>query len=399
MPTTTVRTPTDPPTGAARRKNRRREIYEARRRVWAVTSLKRVRLCGWAPRSDEGVTIRVSECEGLRRAGVGNVQTCGSFWACPVCSEKIAAERQAQIQRVLRWWTADEHRDMFNRPRRVVLVTLTVRHRRHNSLRNVWDTVSDAWRKGAVAGADWKADQDRYGMMQARTIKTGKSAGQVVHAPRIRTVRVVEVTHGRNGWHVHIHALLLVSPEVDAAAANAIAAGMFARWSRVVKGRGLGTPTLRHGVDARVIAGDTAALGDYFVKAAFSASHEVSGGMRKEARKGNRTPFGVLADLMRHGEADDLDTWEEWERVSKGRRAIAFSPGLLTEAAVDDLTDEEIVEADQDGEVVATILGTAWAQIRRHDGICDLLEAFEDSTPAGLAMLTAWQSFAEPLRA
>lgn len=374
-----------------RRVSRRRAIYGMRRGLWAFTTLKRVRLCGWAPRDSDGVYVRVKTGEHGRSAGLGNVQTCGSYWACPVCSEKIALTRREQIDRITRWWTAQGGRVGF--------VTMTVRHTRFQSLDTVWDAVSAGWSR-ATSGGAWKAEQEAYGTPMDRVVKSGKRAGQIVTEDRIRVIRVTEVTYGDNGWHVHVHALLLLPGTMTVRALGSLARSMYARWDAAVVASGLRSGSKRHGLDYRLWdpSGEVTA-GDYLVKhgtdgmdAVTQLSFEAATGMRKEGKRGNLTPFGILGALV-NGVSNGLDleemagAWAEWERSSKGRRALSYTAGLLAEVGVEEVTDEEAAAEDAEGVTVATIDAPTWRVIRDANGICDMLEVFESSIPEGLRFL------------
>ena len=151
----------------------------------------------------------------------------------------------------------------------------------------------------------------------------------------------------------------------------------------------------------------SAALGDYFVKACYSASMEVGRSDMKKARLGGRTPFALLDDIVvnkRTGEVgpdylDDLDLWHEWEKASKGKRQIAWSKGLrarlLPAEEVVELTDEEIVEADLGGDEVAEIAGDVWRLIAARRGDYKLLRAFERSNRNGWRLLWLYAKAAE----
>lgn len=380
--------------GGPQQQDRRRERYAARTVLWRESQIDRCRGCGLRRHdAEQDVQVRVStDAEGVRRAGFGNLQSCGSVWCCPVCSHKIAAERNTEIQAALRWWTSDP-------TRAVSLVTFTVRHRRQNRLRTVWDTVASAW-DAVTSGGAWKAEQRQWGVPTARVQATGKRAGRIHLAHRIHVIRVFEVTYGGNGWHVHVHALLLHHADLEDKQLRLLAGQMFTRWKAVCVDRGLGAPTLRHGIDARRLHGDpSAALGEYFTKAAYRASHEVTHGAHtKTARHGNRTPFQILADVVAKGEADDLDTWHEWERGSKGRRQIAWSTGLRKMVpTVEEVerTDEEIADDTLDGTIVADVPQTSWSAVCGAGVQGELLDAFERSDADGHAFLAVWLAIAD----
>lgn len=384
---------------------RRGARYEARHLQWdrgrelsGVDPVPAVRKCGRVVRSGDGAAVRVSEVEGQRVAGWSGLATCGSVWACPVCSAKIAAHRQGEIERALSAW--------HGMGGRVAMVTLTMRHRKGQSLRSLWDGVTGAW-QAATSGRAWKADQDVYGVPMRRTIKTGKRAGQTVSEPRLRTIRVVEVTNGDAGWHVHIHALVLLRWDASEADAATIAEGMFARWTSHLVSRGFAAPLRGPGMDVRLLTGDpSAALGEYFVKAQYAFSHEVARGDLKDGRFGNRTPWAVLrglvevrrtGDLGEWGTPEDEDIWAEWERSSKGRRQVGWSVGLRAELLPDeeDLTDEEVAEADEGGETVEAVDSDTFREVAAARADYVVLEAFARSDDEGRASLAPYRLRAE----
>lgn len=351
---------------------RRDARYDARYVLWRESTLRRVRACGRFPHDHEtGVAIRVREDGNSRRAAFGGVQTCGSVWACPVCSEKIQAERQQELQTAI----ASAHARGWV----VAFATFTVRHHRGagRSLAKVWDACTRAWR-GATSGAGpaWKADREDAGL-----------AGYV---------RLFETTEGRaNGWHVHVHALLFLDPARAGRAlyfrdAEALGEGMFERWRKTLRGTSY-EPSRRRGFDIRPVAkGED--LAGYFTKGVYAkdgkqASYEVTSTATKTAKHGNRTPFALLADLVRDGDENDLLLWQEWERVSKGKRQLFWSRGLRDALEVAaERTDDEIAEdATLDGEVREWIPGSEYRRLAERRLLTDCLRAAEaDSTGEAL---------------
>lgn len=398
------------------------------------SSLQRVRQCGWALCSNEqGASIRVSTVDGIRSAGVGGVQTCGSYWSCPVCSEKIALRRREEIEKIARWWVEEKGG-------RIGFVTMTVRHSKRQSLTAVWDAVAAGW-TAATSGRAWVNEQAVHGVMMRRVVKprrvppltcpTAQAIGlvpsvRVVVEPRIRIVRITEVTYGRFGWHVHVHALLLLRGDVTGVELDAIGARMFGRWKRglrksctrtaacadVCSCKGFsasGTKVRRKdgswgpaGYDARLFDG-VGEVAQYVTKhgtgsldSLTSLSFEAAAGMRKDGRRGNVTPFGMLGGLVNGVSAaerveDWARAWGEWEQGSKGRRAIAYTPGLLDEAGVREVSDEEIAAEEAGGVDVAVVEAPLWRFINEQNGVVDLLEVFEDSIRGGKRLLAWWE--------
>jgi len=380
---------------------RRSERYGARHLLWDLSKLKRVRSCGRVATAIGGVGVKVTSTPAGRCVGFSGLATCGSVWACPVCSAKVAAHRQSEIERALTSWHAGGGR--------VGLVTLTMRHRKGQSLASLWDAVSDAWH-AATSGAGWTLDQDTYGAPFTRRVNSGRRRGEFVTRDRIPTIRVVEVTHGSAGWHVHVHALLLFGSRASAGQVGRVGASMFGRWSGSLVRGGFDAPTFTHGLDARRLEGSpAAALGEYFTKAQYSASMEVTRADLKDAKYGNRTPFSVLRGLVEVHKTGDLGTrtigdvdqdealWSEWEAGSKGRRQVAWTPGLRSMLLPDEaeLTDEAIADLELGGTVVTRIPAPVWSQIARARADVLVLAAFTISDADGFASLLPFHAAAE----
>ena len=375
--------------------DRREGRYAARHTLWTLSDLRRVKNCGRAPqRNGVGVLIKVTEDAAGRHAGVGNVQHCGSVWACPVDSATINARRQSDIERALSAWYRGSCGQTFGK---VALVTFTMRHNKTQGLAGLWDALGDSWHLVA-SGDGWTVDQSELGVMVPGTVyKSGKRKGQKrADKIRIPIIRVVEVTYGVNGWHVHIHALLLLPSSATDESVAALGSRMYSRWVGGLRARGLDATEFR-GVDARLLKGDPSlALGEYFTKATYSASHEVTGSGRKGSRMGGRTPFGILADIVDQERSidaarEDLALWHEYERASKGRRQIEWSNGLrallLPVEELVEVTDQELVDAAAGGDEVAEIDGAVWRLITSRRFDYKLLRAFERSNRNGWRLL------------
>jgi len=298
--------------------------------------------------------VRITGDEGHgRRAGLAGLVSCGSSWSCPVCSRKIAAERSAELRAVLAAVAA--------RGGSVQLLTFTMRHRAGQSLVELWTALSAAWRT-VTSGRAVDRERTTFGVLGM--------------------VRVVEVTHGEHGWHVHVHALVAFDGPVSSDLARELGGAMFGRWERALVRRGLAAPIEdRGGFDVRAVdlgTGSIDAVADYLGK----ITAEITGASGKDGRRGNRSPFAILRDALATGLADDVELWWQWEAASKGRKQVAWSRGFREWAGVGvERTDEEIAEDDLGGEDVLAIDAQDWPSVRAH--VAELLDVAETGGVAG----------------
>jgi hypothetical protein len=349
--------------------SRRAGQFRAQELLWFESNLPRVACCGKkAVNREKVVSLKVTAAKSERTAGFSGLATCGSPWACPVCSGKIAPVRAAEIQAATKSW--------HEKKRRLVFLTLTMRHNKGQTLEELWDALTAAWGR-VTSGELWINDQKEFGSLIPRTVKSGKDKGKVVTENRIGFTRVVEVTHGEKGWHVHIHALLFVKDGIDDDGVKNLADRIFGRWLPALTDAGLTAPSYKNGIDVKLIRrGDSHALGDYFAKTQYvgrvgvdGAGWEMAGGAGKTARQANRTPFQILADIEAGLDTRDKDLalWHEWERVSKGRRQLTWSAGLRDFLELkEEKTEAQIVAEEIGGDVVAKFTRDEWRIIRRH---------------------------------
>jgi hypothetical protein len=379
---------------------RRRDRHEARHVLWEESRKQRLRKCGRSPVGDGsgapariGIKVTRGGAEGPV-AGFSGISTCGSVWACPVCSAKILTVRQDELERGLSTWRAAGGT--------VALITLTMRHHRSQSLRHLWEGLSAAW-SGVTSGRDWAREQAAYGSPTTRTVTSGARKGQEVTEDRIGWVRVVEATHGDNGWHVHVHAALLLPGTITPEQVDDLGCGMFQRWrDRLIK-RGFRAPlALRDketgerqgGLTIKLWQGESGVLSDYFTKNDYASAEPTKGlaaevvrGDHKVAKGDNRTPFQILRDITRLGLADDLDLWHEWEEASSGKRQMTWSVGLRAQLLTEpEQTDEEIAEDEGGGDLEVVLPSETWIAIVRTRTACELLEAAE----AGRLVAQKW---------
>ena len=305
---------------------------------------------------------------GERGPGFAGLKRCGRR-LCPACAARLQGARAVEIEATAAAHLAAGHS--------IAMVTLTMRHHARHGLVECLDAVIGAWR--AATGGSPRA------WLKAR-IELGLA----------QVVRSIEITHGVNGWHVHVHALLFLDADPAAAPATALplAEGMFGRWTTHLVAEGFDPPTRDHGLD--VLVGRTAAdgrvLGAYIAKlqdggVAYAASSkrlgfEVAYAAGKLPKRGNRTPFMIAADAL----AGDQRSYRLWREFADGihhrhlfewsRASSRFDDLRDRYNTRDDRTAEEILDHHEVGaRRIAGISIPAWRHIRRRrqDLVDDLL--------------------------
>jgi hypothetical protein len=325
------------------------------------------------------------------RAGFSGVTSCGSVWACPVCASKIAAERANDLGQVAEWAVDQGHT--------IGMVTLTVQHHPGQRLAELWDAVTGAW-SDVVKGEAWSGEPEHAYLQRLEKWETDRAnrwTGSRRRARPVRRVglaerfgvlgwaRAVEVLHGLNGWHPHVHVPVVIDGPVSEGWIRLFGEAIFDRFQRALRRRGFDAVRDSGGLDARR-AYAAEELGGYLAKQlAFEATH----GHVKTGRNGSelRAPFQVLADLTSTGDVGDLDIWREWEKASKGRQQLTWSAGIraMGGLAEQQRTDEQIADDEPGDDDLLILDRDTWHAIApiQHD----LLAA---AAKAGLAGAIIW---------
>lgn len=366
--------------------DRRRDRWENMRALWSCSTLKRVRRCN-CRRLSKAIGVPIVLNGGV--AHFSNLERCGSIWACPVCSAKIRHHRTSEVRTALvRHAATGGH---------AAMVTFTIPHYRHHKLRHTVDLVSRGFStllSGEAWAGRWRTTRDDHRPDWATHTRPGpdrrKHAGPDDTRPYwfkpghrqlhgvAGTIRAMEITHGRNGWHPHLHVLVLFDPADNPAdALEAFRADLEERWCDWIEGQGHPRPLPGIAVHAR-LASDPEAAAEYVAgdpndvaKLALEMTRvDLKGG------RGGRTPFQILGDFRRWGDRADLKLWRQYERATKGRQALTWSAGLrdryLTEdERVDD--DQEIAEAQVGGEPHGVVPWPTYRAATRLPGACELI--------------------------
>jgi len=288
--------------------------------------------------------IQVWQSTEHKTTSYSGLQTCGSVWACPVCSAKIAERRRGEIIAAMASHKASGGC--------MQLLTLTAPHQRS-------DALGDLLAKQAVALKKMFSD---------RAVRKVFAELGVVGQ-----IRALEVTHGRlsernNGWHPHYHLLLFSGS--GAALGNATVDQitqwtnrLYERWLSCCLGAGLGAPSLKHGL--KLDDGSKAA--NYVAK--WGLEDEMTKGHTKKAINGE-TPFDFLrAYLVDKTDKQAGALFKEFAETFKGKRQLYWSTGLKKRFAIGEATDEELsVQMDDHAAMLGVITLDQWRDVLAVDG-------------------------------
>lgn len=324
-------------TGVRERQSR----AERYRLKWAADELRggRQRACHRARQSRERpVTVELETAR--RRAYYGGLQVCGSVWGCPICAAKISEHRRAELEAAI---IAAHALGL-----QVVLLTLTVRHGLGDDVRVLLRGIRAARRSlvSGRSGAEWTREVGVVG-----------------------SIRALEVTHGVNGWHPHLHVLLFLGPHQ--LTLEQIQAGYTSRWIDACVKAGLPAPL--PGVACQVQDGAHAAR--YVSK--WGLAEELTKGHIKRARVG-RTPTDLLRAYA-DGDQRAGELWREYAAAFKGQVQLRWSRGLRALLGLPDaLSDEEIAQGtDAAAEVLVTLTGYQLRALVGARALCSVLEVAE----------------------
>jgi len=283
-----------------RRRSEHRARWANQRAAAGLLRGERVADC---QRSLTRMGVTVEKIEDTGRTEFAGVLTCDSRWHCPLCAAKLTEKSRVELQQGMTLWVRDGGA--------IYLLTFTFPH-------DVSLSLADGVEKMQAAQKKMKGDR-RYKKIMA-------------DAGAIGAVKALEVTHGKNGWHPHVHALIFARPNSES-----VLTDIREIWAAAVEREGLGRVNV-HGFDVR--GGDFAA--DYVAKfgkepgdeskraaqAHWSASHELTKGHTKQTqRMKGATPFTLLR-WYREGDAQSGALFVEYAQAFKGKAQLYWSPGL-----------------------------------------------------------------------
>jgi hypothetical protein len=336
----------------------RRHVRSAQREVlWRESRIERVRKCGRVPLGDD---IAVKSNGGV--CHYAGLTTCGSIWACPVCSAKIRNTRADEISAGAAGWDQAGNS--------VYMVTLTMPHDFGMKLARLMPVIADGFRS-VISGRAWLRIREQ------------------IHVSG--TIRSVEVTYGLNGWHPHLHVLVFIEGDPGSEGLAALYSHVAGKWRRFITKAGYRPPDDQHGV---VIERCTSAAqaGAYIAKTqdGRAVGNELARADLKQGRAGHRTPFELLESFRWTGDIEDLAAWHEYEAATKGHQCITWSKGLRQLLAAPEKSDEEIAAEEIGGDIVTMIPAETWRAVCAVPGLpAAILDGAERGGKAAVDVLLA----------
>jgi hypothetical protein len=337
--------------------HRRRAVrYRLRALHRQITSVDRCKRCGKDILGGAAV-IKVN----ANVAHFANVESCGRVWLCAVCSAKIRARRGDEIAEAV-----GRH---IGRGGGAYFATGTLSHDQGDALAASLGVLTKAWRS-LTSGKAYQMEKERYGILG--------------------TIKAVEVTHGRHGWHPHIHAVILTNGWVDLGSGEMAAwfARLDARWARALVRHGWTPGLYTRRFTLLPVTHSPGGIAAYVTKVQeASLGNELGRADLKRGRKSSRVPFEILADFGSWGDAADQALWLEFEAATEGKNAIRWSNGLRAQLLpeVEEQSDDDIAAEDIGGDEVAVLLPHLWYRITEIPGAdAAVLEAVEAGGMEGL---------------
>lgn len=294
----------------------------------------------------EGVDIWKSNQHGT--AHYGNLMTCGFVWSCPICAPKVASRRAVEVEQAITTHQASGGR--------VAFLTMTVPHYASDHLAELLPEFTEALR------SFWSLRATK------ETLRLVGFAG---------SIRALEVTHGKNGWHPHTHYLLFIKDCVDLLAIQTL---LYQQWENTVN-RKLGRQINGHGLTLQLVGGgadqggtdeDARQLSKYVVKgledSIWGVPQEMTGGHIKKGRQGGRTPFALLHDYATQDDDQAGALFVQFVKAFAGRRQLSWSKGLRGQLLGTEVeaTDQELADMQvEESTLLGTLTLEQWRRVLR----------------------------------
>lgn len=279
------------------------------------------------------------------------LMACGSVWHCPVCAAKVSERRRIELKGALDAAKKKGYRSHF--------VTLTFPHGISDDLNDILDRMRKAYRrlssgKNAIKSLIKRADEENE---------------------IIGFIRAIEVTHGKNGFHPHIHMIVFTN---DMITSSGLEYFYKKAWRNACVNSGLPEPN-EHGCTVK----DGSYASDYVSK--WGIEDEMTKANAKTTKRKGLTPWGLLHASLT-GDDEDYPTKKAsalflvYANAFSGQRQLYWSNGLRKALHISkEQSDEEIVNKPDDvrSYLLAQVSLEQWKLVLRNKQEANLLSVAE----------------------
>jgi len=266
---------------------------------------------------------------------------CGSVWVCPMCSAKISERRRIELKKCI-----TQHSDNKGF---VAMLTLTVRHNYMDDLQLMLIKLTKAMTR----------------------FRTGKRYHNLTKQIKlIGTIRALELTHGKNGWHPHFHILIFYETKQNL---KKLINDFYSLWSLACQGSGLDTSKDAISLQDAEQASDYASK--WGVESEMTKSNSKRGGFEK-----GRTPFDILRDYLFEPKQRDEILFKNYAIAFKGKQQLVWSRGLKKLFDLDEIDDEAIAnKKEEKADILGIIPYYIWKMATHNKDLRNsILELTED---------------------
>lgn len=292
----------------------------------------------------DNIIIKLNNNDINSEASVGNLQTCGSVWSCPVCAAREAVAKGLEVKKALQY--ANENNLI------PIMVTLTASHKIHTPLRDFKARFKSAWNMFS-SHRRWRTFKRKYGLKH--------------------WIANREVTYGLNGWHYHMH-LLLFMDAVDLKYADesiGLERLLTSLWLDCLAHNALlGTDEYALKVSAHESVG-----AEYLTKIGLTEDAKTGDLQYEMTASGNKKSGYTIWDILRHASYGDrlsVRLYLEFIEAMFGDSFLSFSKGFLP--LLEDIKLEGDDEEKQTKKDWLAIAPYWWQIVFRSYSIADLLE-------------------------
>lgn len=292
----------------------------------------------------DNITIKLNQNVISSEASIGNVQTCGSVWSCPICATRIAVQKGKLVQKALRYATENNQVP--------IMIALTASHAIHTPLKEFKAKFKAAW-KMFSSHRRWRKFKKTYGLKH--------------------WIANREITYGRNGWHYHMHLLLFMDAVSLKYAADDIKLEetLTELWIHCLAHHGLGAV----GKYALKVSASEKVGVEYLTKIGLTEDAK-TGDLQYEMTASSSKKSGyTIWDILRHASYGDKASealYIEFVQTMFGDSFLSFSKGFLP--LLEDIAlpaDDENSDKKKEWLFIAPYW---WGIVYRSFAIADLLE-------------------------